>query len=119
MHPWLLAELSAKLRASQQHMAAKGCSPAYIAYGHHISTTLTYPSGTNISTPGAGHNHIDSVDDAVLAAASAAAGQQRSSFLHPHGHVTLEGVLVQHGVHAYLAGHLHDTFGFRLAPRHA
>ena len=67
---------------------ADGCSPAFLAYGHHPLSTVLHPSIPF-------WRQID-----------------RSS---PE---TIYGKLSQHGVQVYLNGHLHSAFGQRLHKRH-
>lgn len=67
---------------------ADGCSPAFLAYGHHPLSTVLHPSIPF-------WRQID-----------------RSS---PE---TIYGRLSQHGVQVYVNGHLHSAFGQRLHKRH-
>lgn len=70
------------------HLRADGCSPVFLAYGHHPLSTILHPDVPF-------WRQID-----------------RTSPL------TIYGKLSQHGVQAHVNGHLHSVFGQRLHMMH-
>ncbi|KAL3155831.1 hypothetical protein ABBQ32_012842 [Trebouxia sp. C0010 RCD-2024] len=86
--PALLAELDSVLSAASNKFRADGCSPAFLAYGHHPLSTILHPSIPF-------WRQID----------------RRSP-------ATIYGKLSQHGVQTHLNGHLHSVFGQRIHKRH-
>lgn len=86
--PALLQEMDAVLTAADTKFRADGCSPVFLAYGHHPLSTILHPDVPF-------WRQID-----------------RTSPL------TIYGKLSQHGIQAHVNGHLHSVFGQRLHMMH-